>query len=100
MEKLDKAFFDVNFEVDPINSTILIAHNSNCLLVVTDFVKKQNEDSSYQAKLGWVSVSAVDSVISRGFKVVEKTLLIRLMKQLLKLDDITDDGDVMYIKSR
>ncbi|KAF5764728.1 putative BAG domain-containing protein [Helianthus annuus] len=42
-------------------------------------------------------VSALESVISKGGKVAEKTLLNLielLMNQLLKLDGITADGDV------
>lgn len=45
-----------------------------------------------------MSVSTVDLVISRGCTVDEKTLTIRLVSQLLTIDDITNDGDVMYIK--
>lgn len=42
-------------------------------------------------------MSAIESVISKGGKVAEKTLLNLtelLMNQLLKLDGITVDGDV------
>uniref|UniRef100_A0A251U5M0 Putative BAG domain, Ubiquitin-related domain protein n=1 Tax=Helianthus annuus TaxID=4232 RepID=A0A251U5M0_HELAN len=48
-------------------------------------------------RLKMVLVSALESVISKGGKVAEKTLLNLielLMNQLLKLDGITADGDV------